>query len=98
VKCDGRVWALPRVRPDASKLVVHFLNRDYDAANDVMKEKKAVSVTLNPASLGGPPTIHNVRYFEPGVEPRDLKYQQGSDGILKFELPSLNIWGIAEVE
>ena len=98
VKGDGRVWALPRVQPDASKLVVHFLNRDYDAANDVMKEKKAVSVTLNPASLGGPPTIRLVRYFEPGLKARDLKFQQGSDGALEFELPSLNIWGIAQIE
>ena len=96
VKCDGRVWALPRVQPDASKLVVHFLNRDYDSGNDVKKE--GVSVTLNAASLGGPPTIHRVRYFEPGVEARDLEFQPGSDGALEFELPSLNIWGIAEIE
>jgi hypothetical protein len=98
VKSGGRVWALPRVQSDGSRLVVHFLNRDYDASKDAMKEKRAVSVTLNPASLGGPPTIHRVRYFEPGVEPRDLKFDQGGDGILKFELPSLNIWGIGEIE
>jgi hypothetical protein len=98
VKCDGRVWALPRVRPDASKLVVHFLNRDYDPAKDKMKEKSAVVVTLQPASLGGPPAIHHVRYFEPGVEPRELKFQRGDGGILTFELPSLDIWGIAEIE
>jgi hypothetical protein len=86
------------VRPDASKLVVHFLNRDYDPAKDKMKEKSAVPVTLKPASLGGPPTIHRVRYFEPGVEPRELKFQRGDGGTLNFELPALDIWGIAEIE
>jgi hypothetical protein len=98
VKCEGRVWAIPRVRPDASRLVVHFLNRDYDVATDVMKEKKAVSVRLNPASLGGPRAIRRVRYFEPGVGPRDLESQQDNNGVLKIELPSLNIWGIVEIE
>lgn len=98
MKCDGRVWALPRVRADASKLVVHFLNRDYDSAADAMKQKEVLSVTLNPASLGGPPTIHRVRYFEPGTEPLDLQFHRGDDGSLSFELPSLNIWGIAAIE
>jgi hypothetical protein len=92
------VWALPRVQPDASKLVVHFLNRDYDATTDVMKEKSAVSVTLNSASLGGPSTIHRVRYFEPGVEPRELKFEEGAEGSIWFEVPSLKIWGIVEIE
>jgi hypothetical protein len=98
VNCDGRVWALPRVQPDASRLVVHFLNRDYDATTDVMKEKSAVSVTLNPASLGGPVTIRRVRYFEPGVEPHGLKFEEGTEGRIRFEVPSLNIWGIVEIE
>jgi hypothetical protein len=98
VRCNGRIWALPRVKPDASRLVVHFLNRDYDAATDVMKEKEAVSVTLNPASIDGPPTIRRVRYFEPGAGPRNLEFHQDGDGALRFELPSLNIWGIAELD
>jgi hypothetical protein len=98
VKCDGRVWALPRVQPEASRLVVQFLNRDYDATKDEMKEKSAISVTLNPAALGGPPTIRRVRYFEPGVEPRELKFEEGAEGRIRFEVPSLNIWGIVEIE
>ncbi|HVZ64571.1 MAG TPA: hypothetical protein VG936_08365 [Lacunisphaera sp.] len=98
VKCAGRVWALPRAPRDATKLVVHFLNRDYDAAHDLMKEKRAIAVALAPASLGGPSSIRRVRYFAPGVEPRDLAFHSGGDGTLRFELPLLNLWGIAEIE
>lgn len=98
VKCEGRVWALPRVQPGASRLVVHLLNRDYDAATDAMTPKHAVSVRLNPASLGGPPAVRRVRYFEPGAETRELKGRQDNDGVLTLELPSLNIWGIVEIE
>lgn len=98
VKGDGRVWALPRVRPDASKLVVHFLNRDYDAATDAMKVKSTIAVNLNPALIGGPPKIHRVRYYEPGAEPREIQFKEGTDGHIHFEVPSLNIWSIVEIE
>lgn len=98
VQSPGRVWALPRVQPDSSRMVVHFLNRDYEAAKDSMMAKTAVKVTLAPAALGGPSTARSVRYFEPGVPPRELKFRQDKDGLLEFELPSLDLWGIAEIK
>jgi hypothetical protein len=98
VQCAGRVWALPRVRADASEVVVHFLNRDYVATTDTMIAKTSLSVCLDPAVLGGPEKVRSVRYFAPGAEPRDLEFEKGADGLLRFTVPQLEIWGIAAIE
>jgi hypothetical protein len=98
VQCDGRVWALPRVHRDGPRMVVHLLNRDYDAATDTMSAKSGVKVSLVPATLGGPATVRSVRYCAPGAEPRDLEFEQDARGILRFEVPDLDIWGIAAIE
>jgi hypothetical protein len=98
VGCTGRVWALPRVRADASKLVVHLLNRDYDAATDTMMAKGNLKVRLKPSELGGLEKVQSVRYVEPDAESRDLEFEQGADGILRFTVPHLDIWGIAAIE
>jgi len=101
VQGAGRVWALPRVRHDRQRsaaMVLHFLNRDYDATKDIMIEKTGFHVALKPAALGGPSNVRNVRYYKPGAKPRKLKFQQNADGVLHFEVPDLDIWGIAEIK
>jgi hypothetical protein len=57
-----------------------------------------MQVEMNPAALGGPAKVAKVRYLEPGAEPRELHFVQGPDGRLRFEVPSLEIWGIVSIE
>ncbi len=97
VQGPGRVWALPRMRQDAATMVVHFLNRDYDATTDAMSAKTGIAVALQPSVLGGPATVRSVRYHEPGKPPRDLGFRSEATGMLRFEVPSLDIWGIAAI-
>lgn len=98
VKAVGRVWALPRVRRDRNAIAIHFLNRDYDSARDAMIAKTALQVEVTPSELGGLAKVASVRYFEPGAQPRELRFEQNADGRLRFEIPALDIWGIAAIE
>jgi len=97
VKDGGRVWALPRVRPDGTAMVVHLLNRDYDPNTDEMNSRTGLQVALDPAALGGPANVRSVRYNEPGEQPRGLHFEQDETGMLLFEVPDLDVWGIIEI-
>ena len=90
----GRVWALPRVQPNGAVMAVHILNRDYDAGTDAMIAKTGLRLSFKPSTLGGPAKVRSVRYCEPGANPCELEFKQDDSGVLRFEVPRLDIWGI----
>lgn len=98
VQAAGRVWALPRVHPGAGSsapaMVVHLLNRDYDAATDAMKSILRLRLSFVPAEIGGPTRPAKARYYRPGADPVDLALAMDADGEVTLELPGLELWGI----
>ena len=104
LQAEGRVWIMPRVNRSAtdaagaSRLVLHLLNRDYQAATDTMKPKTDLTVTLDPKALGGPATVKHARYFRPDADPVELRFATDTSGNLRLTLPGLNVWGIVALD
>lgn len=102
ITATRRIWALPRLRPGRAAsspvLVVHLLNRDYDAATDAFRKVERVRLSIPSAALGGPAHPTRVRYHRPGVAVADVPVQAGADGAIVLELPGPAIWGILTLE
>ena len=91
------VWALPRAIPgDRSKpVVVHLLNRNYDAQRDAAVVQKNVTVRLARDLVGGRSFTKAVAHA-PKAPPVALRVGS-ADGYLSVTLPQLGLWAIVEL-
>jgi len=97
VEGSGHVWAVPRAIPGDRKkpVVVHLLNRRYDAGNDAMVPQRGLTLRLRRDLFGGrkftKATLH-----APKAEPLRLKIVSDSDHTT-IQVPQLGLWAIVEL-
>ena len=97
IEGTDQVLAVPRAIPgdEASPLVIHLLNRQYDAQHDTVVPQKAFVVRLRPVLLGSRPIAKAILH-EPKNDARPLKVTS-SDGAIAIEVPRVELWGILEL-
>lgn len=89
-----RVVAAAYLRAEVPAFVVHLVNYDYDLGRDAVAPKQAIAVEIA-QPLGFDPTWQ-LRYLAPGGAPAtDLPYTVGQDGVIRFEVPALEVYGVA---
>ncbi|MBI2303020.1 MAG: hypothetical protein HYU66_29280 [Armatimonadetes bacterium] len=99
VRIEGaeRVWALPRRVPGdpSAPLVVHLLNRDYDAVADAMRPRPAFRLHLAgelfPAGRPSRAVLHT-----PGMADRSLPVHDSPAGVT-VTVPGLELWSVVEL-
>lgn len=94
-----KVWTLPRFRKSDSgnmDFVIHLLNQDYDAQNDVMNVKKGFDVFISDELTQGK-SAAKINFFEPGEEPKSLKINKIPKGFY-VTVPHLNVWAIIKIQ
>lgn len=87
---NGRVRALPRVKPGAA--VVHLLNYEYNRDRDSAEPLRNVTVHLKLAALGVPKAA-SCRLVTPDAGPIHLRIE--SDTVT---VPTLGLWGLLVLE
>ncbi len=92
------VWLLPRRKPDVpdAPLVVHLVNRAFDAAANRFATQRDLTVTLRREFLGAL-NPRTARLLTPEADPVVLTLEPFADG-LRIRLPSLPVWGLLVVE
>jgi hypothetical protein len=108
VEGAANIWVLPRAVPDdrTAPIVVHLLNRDYDAQKRDLVTKGPFKVLLDKALLGGR-NFTRARLYQPRLVetfPGDEQVKmvtpvavscQGE--FIELAVPSLHLWGVAEM-
>jgi len=97
VEGADRVWAVPRAAPgDRSRpVVVHLLNRNYDAKADAMIVQRNVKLRLRRDLFGGRKLARAVAHA-PKAEPVTLEVTSDADHTTVV-LPELDLWTIVEL-
>jgi hypothetical protein len=90
VEAPGVLRVLPRVKPGA--VVIHLVNRTYDAARDGVQPVKNARLRLNLKELGVPHATE-ARLFSPGNLPVTLPVQEAT-----VTLPELGLWAVMELK
>ena len=93
------VWTIPRVKVSDSKnseVVIHLLNQDFNIENEKMNEKTDFKISISNIILGKQ-GCSSVYYYTPGQDKINLEFTDSNDGIT-VNIPSLDIWGILQVE
>jgi len=92
-----RVWAVPRARPadPAGPIVVHLLNRNYDAKADKVVPQKNLTLRLHRDLLANRKFTRAVAHA-PKAEPIELKVESRPDH-LTVTVPQLDLWAIVEL-
>jgi len=104
------VWVLPRAIPGdrEAPLVLHLLNRDYDAASRTMVAKGPFTVEIDEALLDGR-QVGRATMHEPVLLPElpadgtplvakaELEVRH-VDGALRLTAPSLDLWGVVALD
>jgi len=87
------VWALVREKDADSPLVIHLLNRAYDADTDTMKIQESLKLRIGSGILGN---RHKVSLHAPGGEACPL-VTRIEDGMLVVEVSELELWALLVV-
>jgi len=97
VEGTDQVLAVPRAIPgdEAAPLVIHLLNRQYDAQHDAMVPQRDFVVRLRPELLGSRP-ISKATLHEPKKDARPLEVTS-LDGVMTIKVPRIELWGILEL-
>jgi hypothetical protein len=91
------VWALPRKAEAAdAPLVVHLLNRDYDATSDTFAPKSAFVLKVQSTLLGHAPKLA-ASYHAPGQASQSVAVTAQAQWIF-VTIPSLDYWAIVSIE
>ena len=104
------VWVLPRMAPEdtTAPAVLHLLNRDYDPAARKMKPKGPFSLRVDPVLFGGREfkraSLHQPRLFAE-MPQTDTECHVTAElaveytgGELQIQVPSLDLWGVIELQ
>jgi hypothetical protein len=95
IKTTSGVLVTARRKGNAGPVVLHVLNRDYDAAKDRMRPAKNVKITLPATMLDG--LKGQVQLLSCDGKPQTAQVQtQGA--ISTIELPELRLWTLAVIE
>jgi hypothetical protein len=97
VEGADRVWAVPRAIPGdrTGPVVVHLLNRNYDAAKDAVVEKRNVALRLRRDLFGGR-KLTRATAHAPRAEPVRLKVASDREHV-RLTVPRLGLWAIVEL-
>lgn len=93
VRIEGsdHVRALPRLKPGES-VVIHLLNRNYDAPADEVRPLRHVTVALDPSACGLATGDH-CTLFAPGAGPQKLPVSDH-----RVTVPELELWAVLRWE
>jgi hypothetical protein len=97
IEGTDQVLAIPRAIPgdNASPLVIHLLNRQYEAQRDALVPQEDFVVRLRPKLLGSWPFTKAILH-EPKNDERPLEVTS-LDGAMTIKIPRLELWGILEL-
>ena len=92
-----RVWAVPRAIPGdrSAPVVVHLLNRNYDAKSDAVVAQKGITLRLRRDLFGGR-KLTKATLHAPKAEPVALAVTSDAEHTAVV-VPELGLWGIVEL-
>ncbi|MEE9190602.1 MAG: hypothetical protein V3U16_07520 [Candidatus Neomarinimicrobiota bacterium] len=98
LKNGDKVWTLPRRIPGqpGAPVVIHLLNRDYNAQKDTMRVKSSIELSLSRTLTDNRP-VKIVTLFTPDTKPKILDVRHGRDDII-VTIPILDLWAILKIE
>lgn len=93
-----KVWTLPRRKDseNGNELVIHLLNQDYDAANDLMNGKTHMDLFVS-RDLTGDNPAGSAWFYSSNKGPMELEVEQAEDGAW-IRVPELDLWAIVKIE
>ena len=95
IKAPENVLCTARRKGNTGPIVLHVLNRDYDAENDRMRPARNVEITLPATLLEG--LQGHARLLSYDAEPRAVEVQT-EGGVSSIRLPELRLWTVVAVE